>query len=257
MWNNVRRSVSVHIGASGWHYAHWRGPFYPMDIPKSSFLEYYCRYFRSVEINNSFYRLPAEKALAHWRDTVPEGFLFSAKASRFITHLKKLHDAQQPLSNFLERMSVLGPKAGPVLFQLPPRWRFDAHRLCAFLDVLPEGFRYAIECRDPSWLNDFVFERLSEHGVALCIYDFNGRLSPLVATADFVYIRLHGPDGPYRGQYSDEALERWSKAIRQWSDEGKDVYCYFDNDEAGYAPRNALRLIEMIAAVQAVDNQNR
>ena len=198
-----------------------------------------------MEINNSFYRLPSERALEAWRDTVPPGFLFAVKASRFITHLKKLKDPERSLVSFLDRIALLGEKLGTTLFQLPPRWRYDAARLAAFLTALPGKYRYTLELRDRSWINAEALDLLSAHGVAFCIYELAGYLSPREVTADFVYIRLHGPGGAYQGQYDRQTLTAWAEAMAAWSRQGREVFCYFDNDEAGYAAQNALQLQEM------------
>jgi uncharacterized protein YecE (DUF72 family) len=238
----------LHIGTSGWHYDHWRGPFYPEDLRPGDYLGFYRQKFHTVEINNSFYRLPSEKALADWRESVPAGFIFAVKASRYITHMKKLQDPETSLAPFLERVRLLGNRLGPILFQLPPRWRFNEERLHDFLQALPRDFRYALEFRDPSWLNDQAGRLLREHGAAFCIYELAGRISPLEVTADFVYIRLHGPGGAYRGRYDRHTLEDWAEAISAWAGRGLPVYCYFDNDEAGFAAQNALELEEMLTA---------
>lgn len=238
----MKSATSVHIGTSGWHYTHWKGTFYPEELSPDGFLEFYAKHFRTTEINNTFYQLPKKTTFVHWRDAVPEGFIFSVKASRYITHRKKLKDPEATVSVFLERIEVLEDKLGPVLFQLPPKWHFNPERLHTFLEALPENFRYTFEFRDPSWFDDRNEQALTEKGAAFCIYDLAGRQSPRMVTADFVYIRLHGPDGAYRGQYDDETLFEWAEAISKWAGEGREVYCYFDNDEAGYAPRDALRL---------------
>jgi uncharacterized protein YecE (DUF72 family) len=236
----------IHIGTSGWHYGHWLGPFYPENLRADRFLAYYATHFHTVEINNSFYRLPSEQALTTWRDTAPPGFIFAVKASRFITHMKKLKDPERSLPPFLERAALLGEKLGPILFQLPPRWHFDAVRLAAFLKALPGEYRYTLELRDQTWINDRALDLLSRHGVAFCIYELDGYLSPLEVTADFVYIRLHGPGGPYQGRYDPRTLTAWAGTIAAWSRQGREVFCYFDNDEAGYAAQNALQLQDML-----------
>jgi len=236
----------VHIGTSGWHYLHWRGPFYPDKLPTSEFLSFYARRFHTVEINNSFYRLPLEKTFRQWHDTAPPDFVFAVKASRFITHMKKLTDPHRTLPPFLDRVAVLGEKLGPLLFQLPPHWSFHPERLQAFLAALPPSHKYALEFRDPSWLNDQAYDLLSQAGAALCIYDFAGRLSPRQVTAPFVYIRLHGPGGPYQGCYDLPTLRDWAQAISAWAHQGKEVFCYFDNDEAGFAVLNALTLQDLL-----------
>lgn len=240
------RETGIRIGTSGWHYDHWSGPFYPEDLRKDEFLDYYAGQFQSVEINNSFYRLPSEKTLVRWREGVPDGFIFAVKASRYITHMKKLKDPQEPVSNFVQRVKLLGGKLGPILFQLPPRWNVNAKRLQSFLEVLPQGYRYAFEFRDPSWFDAGVYELLKGHGSAFCMYDFDRRLSPKEVTADFVYVRFHGPEGPYQGQYDTETLAGWAGAFSTWAGQGKEIFCYFDNDQAGYAAHDAMRLRQML-----------
>ncbi|HPX11306.1 MAG TPA: DUF72 domain-containing protein [Syntrophales bacterium] len=234
-----------HVGTSGWHYEGWSGPFYPENLPKRAFLSFYAKHFHTVEINNSFYRIPGEDTLKTWAETVPDGFVFAVKASRYITHMKKLKDAKESVSFLLKHIEVLDGKLGPVLFQLPPRWRFDAGRFRHFLEALPAGHRYAVELRDRSWQNPAACELMKKHGVAFCIYDLAGYQSPREITADFVYIRLHGPGGAYRGEYGPSALSGWADDIFVWAGQGRDVYCYFDNDEAGYAVQNALSLRAM------------
>ena len=236
----------IHIGTSGWSYGHWQGPFYPPGLHVEEWLPFYAQKLDSVEINNSFYRLPSTSVLKHWRDSVPDDFIFAVKASRFITHMKKLKDPRRSLAKFMRHVRVLGEKLGPILFQLPPRWRVNVERLAAFLHALPADFRYAMEFRDPSWFDPRVYELLAQHGVACCIYDLDGRLSPSIIITDLVYIRLHGPKGPYQGRYDDRALAKWGEAIASWHREGRDVYCYFDNDEAGYAVQDVLRLRERL-----------
>lgn len=244
---NMRERSSLHIATSGWYYDHWRGPFYPPGLPKSSFLKFYSERFSTVEINNSFYRLPEEKTLKMWREAVPPGFIFSVKASRLITHNKKLKDPETTLPKLFERITALGDELGPVLFQLPPAWRLNKERLKTFLDTLSPGFRYAFEFRDPSWFDEGVFELLREKNAAFCVYEFDRILSPKEVTADFAYVRLHGPGGKYRGSYDDEALKGWAATLKAWLKQGvAEVFCYFDNDEAGYAALNAMRLNEIL-----------
>jgi uncharacterized protein YecE (DUF72 family) len=240
------RPSAIHIGTSGWHYDHWVGPFYSKRLPKKKFLEYYADRFKTEEINNSFYRLPLQRTFENWRDQVPVGFVFSVKASRFITHMKKLKDPEPSVEAFFQRVKGLGNKLGPILFQLPPRWRFDRGRLEGFLNALPVDHKYAFEFRDPSWLNPEVFDMLSQLGMALCMYDFGHMSAPKEVTADFVYIRLHGPEGPYEGNYSSRELQCWAADIKKWSEDGTEVFCYFDNDQFGYAPLNAGQLLAMV-----------
>jgi uncharacterized protein YecE (DUF72 family) len=205
-------------------------------------LAYYAEHLLSTEINNSFYHLPEKGSLKRWDEATPDDFLLSAKASRYITHMKKLKDLEQGLNTFLQRMQILGAKLGPILFQLPPHWRSNKVRLERFLAALSKEFRYAFEFRDPSWLNADVYELLAKHGAAFCIYEFDHFISPKAVTTDLVYIRLHGPEGAYQGSYSHRSLSNWASEIAAWAAEGRTVYCYFDNDERGYAVQNALLL---------------
>ena len=237
-----------YVGTSGWSYPHWRGLYYPEDLPNTRYLEYYARQFHCVEINSSFYRLPAEHILSRWYATVPDDFIFAAKASRYITHMKKLRDPRQTVQPFLKRISLLGEKLGPILFQLPPRWRFDGKRLALFLKTLSDEFRYAFELRDQSWLNDETYELLASSNAALCIYDLDGFVSPKRVTADLAYVRLHGPGGPYEGSYDSGALNDWAASFSAWKTHYQDMYCFFDNDQSGYASENAQRLQTILTA---------
>jgi len=232
----------IHIGTSGWHYKHWKGSFYPEDMRPDGMFAFYCRRFRSVELNTSFYRLPSPQALAAWRAAAPRDFVFAMKGSRFITHMKKLKDPAPALAVFLERALLLKPHLGPILFQLPPRWSLNLDRLRGFLDIFPADLRCAFEFRDPSWFEEPVYRLLEAHRAAFCIYHIAGRLAPARVTTDLVYLRLHGPDGPYQGQYDEGTLARWAEAVSGWVEDGRTVYCYFDNDQAGFAAQDALRL---------------
>lgn len=236
----------IHVGTSGWSYDHWQGRFYPPGLAANQRLAYYQEHFRTVEINSSFYSLPSAASLRHWYDSVADDFIFSVKASRYITHMKKLRDPRKTLKMLMSRVQVLHHKLGPILFQLPPRWHINVERLAAFLKMLPREHRYAVEFRDPSWFSPQIYELLAESSVAFCIFDLDRKLSPLQVTTDFVYIRLHGPLGPYQGRYDDRTLKRWAAAIKQWREQGREVYCYFDNDEAAYAVRDASRLHDIL-----------
>ncbi len=245
-------SAEVRIGTSGWHYQHWRGPFYSERCPSSRMLDYYLEHFDTVEINNSFYKLPAEETFACWRDATPPGFCFAVKASRFITHNKKLKDPENALENFLPRAEKLGKKLGPVLFQLPPKWHVNVDRLDEFLSVLPKGkrHRYAFEFREPTWLNEQVYRVLRRHNAAFCIYELSGFQTENIITADWTYVRLHGPGGKYQGSYSTEQLSSWAEHIESWSRKLSAVYVYFDNDQAGYAAHNAIELKRLVRGTQ-------
>jgi len=237
---------SAWIGTSGWHYPHWAGGFYPEDTPAKAYLAYFSGFFETTEINSTFYRLPTEETLRGWVEQTPPGFVFACKASQYITHRKKLKDPRQSLSLFLERIAILGDKLGPILFQLPPRWRPNPARLEEFLEALPRDQRYTFEFRDPRWSEPEVMRLLERYRSALCCYDLGGTSSLIRVTADFVYIRLHGPGARYQGSYGDACLADWAARIAAWQASGLDVYCYFDNDERAYAPCNALSLIEKL-----------
>jgi uncharacterized protein YecE (DUF72 family) len=238
--------MSILIGTSGWHYRHWVGSYYPPRMPAKEFLAHYLRDFRTVEINNSFYRLPAEEVLAGWREAVPAGFRFAVKASRFITHFKKLKESGESFGLFFERVRILGKRLGPILFQLPPRWHYDGGRLEAFLASLPPGPSYVFEFRDRDWYRDEALAMLDRFGAGFCIQDMPDSKSPEAVTGRLAYVRFHGPAGKYQGSYPDKDLERWARRMREWEGLGKPVYAYFNNDIGGFAPRNAKTLMGLV-----------
>lgn len=204
-------------------------------------LSYYAARFRTVELNNPFYRLPEAATFRRWREAVPEDFRFAVKASRFITHVKRLHDPGEPVALLLERVAELGPALGPILFQLPPTMPADRERLADFLAHLPAPHRWAVEFRHPSWQQRHVYELLGRHGVALCL-PVGGRVQPdLVTTAPFAYIRMHAGAGP-GGGFTDDQLRAWAGRVRGLRRGGKEVYVYFNNDWEGHAVRDAARL---------------
>lgn len=233
----------VNIGTSGWHYKHWVGDFYPPKFPAAEMLKWYSDRFATVEINNSFYRLPTEEALQHWYEITPKNFCFSVKASRFITHIKRLRDPENAIENFLSRVSVLREKLGPILFQLPPHWHVDEERLELFLNALPKKYRYAVEFRDLTWYVPNIYAVLQRHNTALCIHDWRAAQWPIEFTADFTYVRFHGPSGTYNGNYSDSMLRKWATQVRQWKSQLSKLYLYFNNDQGGHAIRNAQQLL--------------
>ena len=208
-------------------------------------LDVYARHFDTVELNNTFYKLPTEPALLAWRSETPKNFRFALKGSRFLTHMKKLTDTGLGIDRFFERAKLLGNKLGPIVFQLPPNFGVNRERLENFLKALPRRHRYAFEFRDPSWNDPAIFALLRRHRAAYCIFDLAGFQSPLEITADFTYIRLHGPGGKYQGRYSDAAVRIWAKRLRDWN--LRTSYVYFDNDQCGYAVGNALRLKQLLA----------
>lgn len=235
---------TIYIGTSGWSYKHWRGTFYPEEIKVKDHFSYYLQYFNTVEINNTFYRLPSEETFLNWKKIVPDDFTYVIKANRFITHIKKLHDPIESLYPFLDYVKLLGKKLGPVLFQLPPFMKANVPLLEAFLQELPKKIRYVFEFRNPDWYKPEVYDLLKKYNCAFCIYELAGHISPIQITADFIYIRLHGPGNKYQGSYSDETLQSWADECLKWS-ETKDVFVYFDNDQNGYAAFNALKLREL------------
>ena len=239
----------IHIGTSGWSYKHWRGTFYPTDLKEKDWFSFYRQYFDSVELNSSFYHLPPEKTFANWRKAVPDHFLFVVKASRYITHMKKLHDTQESVDYFFKNVGALKEKLGPILFQLPPGWQVNAQRLVEFLAYLPRDHRYVFEFRNPTWYAEEVKKTLEHYNVAFCIYELDRHLSPEWVTADFVYLRLHGPEGKYQGSYTKTTLQQWAQQCVKWQEQGKDVYVYFDNDQHGYAAFNALEIKKEVDAL--------
>ena len=210
-------------------------------------LDFYVGQFDTVELNNSFYRLPTESAFDEWRKATPSNFLFAVKASRFLTHNKKLKDPESPIQNLVSRIVHLGPKLGPILFQLPPRWAVNYGRLEAFLTAWPQTLRCVFELRDRTWIKPDINNLLARFRAAFCIYEIAGYHSPLTVTTDFAYVRLHGP-GPvkYQNSYNDQRLRKWNRQIRDWAKDLKSVYIYFDNDQAGFAARNALTLKQLV-----------
>jgi uncharacterized protein YecE (DUF72 family) len=236
----------IHIGTSDWRYEHWRGPFYPRELPKDAMLAYYSRHLQTVEINCSPHQPPQIDTLLTWRDTCHAGFTFTVKAHLYISQKTNLKEEIEILPSLLERIKIFEYKLGPILLQLPLRARFNFNRLDAILKQLPDDYRYAFEFQHPSWYNARTYEALSRHGAAFCVYDLAGHQSPKEVTADFVYIRLHGPRDAYRGEYGASALISWAGDFYIWADQGKEIFCYFENDEAGYAVNNAMKLHKII-----------
>lgn len=239
----------VRIGTSGWHYKHWLGVFYPEGTRASDMFQFYARYFDTVEINNSFYRLPTANTFDNWRESSPPKFCYAVKGSRFITHMKKLKDPQSSSAKFFLAADRLGNKLGPILFQLPPRWKINLDRLEEFLQTLPREHEYAIEFRDESWLVREAYELLRKYNAAFCIHDFADMKVALEITADFTYIRFHGPtSAKYWGSYPDRDLRAWADRIKSWRRDLSSVYAYFNNDPEGAAVRNALTLKQLVGS---------
>jgi uncharacterized protein YecE (DUF72 family) len=237
---------AARVGCSGWQYKHWRGDFYPADVPVGRWFEHYAARFDTVEINNSFYRLPEAETFARWRERAPLRFLFAVKASRFLTHMKKLKDPEEPIERLFTRMRQLGNRLGPVLYQLPPNFKLDLGRLEHFLHALPPDARHVLEFRDPSWYADRVGALLERHGVAMCLHDMKGSATGRERVGPFVYVRYHGPGGTYSGGYGPDRLARWAEWLDGERRAGIDVFAYFNNDVGGHAPRDAVTLRQFL-----------
>jgi len=237
----------VLVGTSGWTYDGWRGPFYPKAVPKKDWLAWYATQFPTAEINGSFYRTPSLDAVRAWRAQTPRDFCFAWKASKFITHWKRLTEKCENSIDLLEtRLRALSPKVGAVLFQLPPQFTKNRERLASFLTMLPRRHRYAFEFRHASWYEDDILRLLRDHDVALCLSDHHDAPSPWEVTARHVYLRGHGPGGRYRDHYPDQTLRGWAHHIRQWRRQRRTVFAYFDNDQKSAAPNDAQRLLGLI-----------
>jgi uncharacterized protein YecE (DUF72 family) len=238
-----------HIGTSGWHYGHWRGVLYPEDLPPDRWFEAYAQKFETVELNNSFYRQPKASTWKAWHDEAPPGFRFAVKANRFISHIKRFNDCEKPLRTFLDGARLLKSYLGPVLYQTPPNFERTAEnleRLDLFMSLLPTGIQHAFEFRHNSWFRDETLELLRRHGVALCVHDMPGLQPPKQRTAGFVYLRLHGGETAYAGNYSEEALSAWAGTIDDLTRGNAEAWVYFNNDLEGHAVRNALRLRQLL-----------
>jgi uncharacterized protein YecE (DUF72 family) len=242
---------TVRIGCSGWQYRHWRGDFYPAELPTSRWFAHYALTFDTVEINNSFYRLPAAGTFANWREQGPSHFLYAVKASRFLTHMKKLKDPADPLERFFENAKQLGPRLGPILYQLPPRWPLNLERFETFLRAIAPAARAAgvrtrpssvVEFRDPSWYDEDVYELMRRYKIALCLHDMQGSASGKLVVGPFVYVRFHFGTKKYGGRYPDERLDEWADWLAARAAERLRVFAYFNNDTGGHAPRDAVRL---------------
>ena len=233
--------MPVLVGTSGWQYRDWRGRFYPERLAQSRWLEQYASRFATVESNNAFYRLPEANTFAAWSDRTPPDFVMAVKASRFLTHVKRLRDPSEPVARFLGHAAYLGGKLGPVLLQLPPSLRADAGLLDATLECFPAGVRVAVEPRHQSWFSDQILELLRERGAAMCLTDRARRRSPVWRTAAWTYLRFHEGTGTPRPCYGRQALATWAEALAETWEPSADVYVYFNNDHDGCAVRDAVR----------------
>jgi uncharacterized protein YecE (DUF72 family) len=231
--------MSVLVGTSGWQYRHWRGAFYPGGLPQGRWLEHYAKRFATVESNAAFYRLPDPATFADWAARTPPDFVMAVKASRYLTHIRRLRDPEEPVKRLLDHAGHLGAKLGPVLLQLPPDLRADSDRLARTLAAFPDDVRVAVEFRHPSWFTDAVRSLLAAHGAALCLADRRGPVTPLWRTTDWSYLRLHQGAAVPSPCYGRQALATWAARLSdRWSPDER-VYVYFNNDTRGCAVRDA------------------
>ncbi len=236
----------IRIGTSGWHYNHWIGRFYPEKLPKDRWLEHYAQFFNTVEINSTFYHLPREQTMVNWHDRVPAHFLFAVKASRYITHVKRLNDPQESLQRFLDLAGLLKRRLGPILYQLPPSLHKNLGRLDAFLASLPKRDHAVFEFRHASWYDQETFDLLNRRGVALCVHDMGDKAPPRIVTGRVAYVRFHGINGRYGGNYPDHVLQDWAGWLKSQVGTVRAVYAYFNNDAEGHALENARTLKRMM-----------
>ncbi len=239
----ARKRGRCFVGTSGYQYDHWKGVFYPDDLPKQEWLGFYATRFATVEINNTFYRLPSASSFDGWRDAVGKAFRFALKFSRYGSHLKHLKAPEETVQHFVGLARRLGDRLGPILVQLPPRWAPDVDRLARFLAVAPRGLRWAFEFRDPRWLCEPVYAVLRDHQAGLCIHDMIEN-HPREVTAGWSYLRFHGHE--YKGGYAHQRLTAEAERIEAHRCHGLDVYAYFNNDEAGHAVEDAARLARYV-----------
>jgi uncharacterized protein YecE (DUF72 family) len=241
--------VPVLIGTSGWQYRHWRGGLYPTDLPVHDWLAHYGQRFATVEVNNSFYRLPEKATFEAWAATVPDDFTMAVKASRYLTHVRRLHQPREPVDRLMEHAAGLGPKLGPVLLQLPPNLPIELEALEATIRAFPTGVRLAVEFRHPSWFAPDTRRLLEDRKVALCLTDTDGRHGPLWATAAWGYVRFHGGRADPPSCYGRTSLRTWAKRLAELWDDAADVFVYFNNDAHGCAPRDARTLASVLGTM--------
>lgn len=240
------RPPKIRIGCSGWNYRHWRGAFYPEGLPVKNWFAFYAGQFDTVEINNSFYRLPRAETFDSWREQAPVDFLYAVKANRFITQAKKLKDCEEPIARMMAPTRHLGRALGPILYQLPPMLGMNLERLEAFLKLLPTDLTHVFEFRDKSWYSDATLELLDRFGAGFVAHDFPGKASPRWAAGNVAYVRFHGGIGKYYGRYSDEVLLDWSDWMLGQARAGRSIWAYFNNDGDAAAIHDALTLKAMM-----------
>jgi len=245
--SSAHEPADIRIGCSGWNYRHWRSAFYPQGLPVKRWFSFYAEHFDTVEINNSFYRLPKAETFDAWRDQAPPGFRYAVKANRFLTQAKKLKDCEEPVARMMAPVRHLGGTLGPILYQLPPRFRINLERLETFLELLPEDIPHVFEFRDRSWLTDETLALLDRHGASFCAHDMPGLATERWAVGPIAYVRFHGGGGKYWGRYPDETLLGWTDWMADQARNGRPVWAYFNNDADAAAIQDALTLKAMVA----------
>jgi uncharacterized protein YecE (DUF72 family) len=236
----------VRIGCSGWVYKHWRGLLYPEELPQRLWFGRYAEEFDTVEINNSFYRLPAGDTFEKWRKQAPPGFCYALKANRYLTQAKKLKDCEEPLERMMTAVRRLGDRLGPMLYQLPPTMKINLERLQSFLDILPKDVTSVFEFRNSSWYEPELYALLERYGASFGVHDMPGSASERIAVGPIVYVRFHGGEGKYWGRYSDEGLLEWTDWLLNQTKRGRSAWCYFNNDIHGHAIEDARTLKSMV-----------
>lgn len=236
----------IYIGTSGWTYEHWQRVFYPSDLPRTKRLDYYTHNFNTVELNASFYHLPKPETFYNWQKQTPKDFIFAVKASRYITHIKKLKNCKEPWKRFIDSAKELNGKLGPILFQLPPFLKINLENLGKFLKTLPKKYSYVLEPRHESWFCEDLYKILKKHRVALCVADSPYWPCKEIITSSFIYLRFHGGTDLYGSNYSKKELKDWAEKIKKWKNKKMDIYAYFNNDACGYAVVNAKQLKQIL-----------
>lgn len=243
----------IHVGCSGWVYRHWKGDFYPPDLPQKRWFAHYASAFDTVEINASFYRVPLVSTFHSWCEKAPLGFRYAVKANRFMTHMKKLLDCDQPLSEFIALARRLGPTLGPILYQLPPSLHKDLGRLEAFLERLPRDLEHVVEFRHASWYDDAVLALLDRYGIGFVTHDLVGLVSPRWASGRTAYVRFHGTGGKYWGRYSEDEIADWAEWLVANKAAGRSCWAFFNNDIHGHAILDGHALQEKVFALERIE----
>ena len=236
----------IRIGCSGWNYKHWRELFSPKGLPARRWFEFYAEHFDTVEINNSFYRLPSAETFGKWRDQAPAGFCYAVKANRFLTQAKKLKDCEEPMERMMSAVRHLGDRLGPMLYQLPPSMKINLERFESFLKIIPNDVTSVFEFRERSWYVAETYALLDRYGASFCVHDMKGSKTERIAVGPIAYVRFHGGIGKYWGRYSDEALLSWTDWLVEQAQRGKSCWCYFNNDIHGHAIEDARTLKAMV-----------